>query len=350
MALINDPLLWLKDGDLASGASAASGDSTGVLNVPLVQLLANDRNLDLLKAPLLSPDLTGTPTAPTAPLGTSSAQIASTEFVTQGVGVKFPVITLNITDGAVTTAKLAGDPAIPAVSTAKIQGNAVTTGKIAAGAVTTSKILDAAITALKLSATPPTTNGKVLGWVDGNLAWVSQYGPAMNEYFTPGTVTLEGQPNAVYDFQIRGSGGSAGSTAPAPNRTRDGTAHGGLGGASIALTGSIRANADGQIIVTVGALGQAVIIANSNSTRVITVFPAGNGGNGYYTQRDNDHNWVWDAHGGATGAAGAFSISGISVYSLDPSVLPGFGLSGQVNLSDGGVGGVGTAGAVVLFS
>ena len=40
----------------------------------------------LLKAPLASPALTGTPTAPTAPIGTNSDQIATTAFVTSMLG------------------------------------------------------------------------------------------------------------------------------------------------------------------------------------------------------------------------------------------------------------------------
>ncbi|MHA8083737.1 hypothetical protein ACST14_09970, partial [Aquirufa sp. A-Brett2-15D] len=41
----------------------------------------------LLKAPLASPELTGTPTAPTAPNGSNSNQIATTAFVTSMLGV-----------------------------------------------------------------------------------------------------------------------------------------------------------------------------------------------------------------------------------------------------------------------
>lgn len=42
---------------------------------------AEQNTIDALKAPLASPTLSGTPTAPTAPAGTNTQQIATTEFV-----------------------------------------------------------------------------------------------------------------------------------------------------------------------------------------------------------------------------------------------------------------------------
>ena len=60
-------------GVLSSSAAVAQGDVTGLTS-------------DLaLKAPLASPALTGTPTAPTATAGTNTTQVATTEFVTGAV-------------------------------------------------------------------------------------------------------------------------------------------------------------------------------------------------------------------------------------------------------------------------
>jgi len=60
-------------GVLSSSAAVAQADVTGLTS-------------DLaLKAPLASPALTGTPTAPTATAGTNTTQIATTEFVTGAV-------------------------------------------------------------------------------------------------------------------------------------------------------------------------------------------------------------------------------------------------------------------------
>ena len=58
---------------MSSSAAVAQADVTGLTS-------------DLaLKAPLASPALTGTPTAPTATAGTNTTQIATTEFVTGAV-------------------------------------------------------------------------------------------------------------------------------------------------------------------------------------------------------------------------------------------------------------------------
>lgn len=58
------------------------------------------------KAPLTSPALTGTPTAPTATSGTSTTQIATTAFVGNAVaGITYPVQSVAGKTGAVTLAK-----------------------------------------------------------------------------------------------------------------------------------------------------------------------------------------------------------------------------------------------------
>lgn len=58
------------------------------------------------KAPLTSPALTGTPTAPTATSGTSTTQIATTAFVGDAVaGITYPVQSVAGKTGAVTLAK-----------------------------------------------------------------------------------------------------------------------------------------------------------------------------------------------------------------------------------------------------
>ncbi len=46
---------------------------------------ADIKNKLALKAPLASPALTGTPTAPTPPKGTNNTQIATTAFVTTAI-------------------------------------------------------------------------------------------------------------------------------------------------------------------------------------------------------------------------------------------------------------------------
>ena len=59
------------------------------------------------KADLGSPALTGTPTAPTASVGTDTTQVATTAFVQDAVEKAGHVDTAQLADDAVTTAKLA---------------------------------------------------------------------------------------------------------------------------------------------------------------------------------------------------------------------------------------------------
>ncbi len=73
-------------------------------------------------APLNSPTLIGTPSAPTAEKGTSSTQVATTEFVSTAISE----VTPDIADGSITTAKLANS----AVTSDKIKNNEVMADKL----------------------------------------------------------------------------------------------------------------------------------------------------------------------------------------------------------------------------
>lgn len=82
-------LRWLEKAAVAM-MQAADMTAANVVNTPAggiaattVQAALNE--LDTEKAPLASPALTGTPTAPTAGAGTSTTQIATTAFVTSGL-------------------------------------------------------------------------------------------------------------------------------------------------------------------------------------------------------------------------------------------------------------------------
>jgi hypothetical protein len=66
----------------AKGKIQLSGDLAGTADAPTVPGL-------LLKAPLASPALTGTPTAPTAAAGTNTTQLATTAFVSAASGTPF---------------------------------------------------------------------------------------------------------------------------------------------------------------------------------------------------------------------------------------------------------------------
>ncbi len=108
-----------------------------------------------LKAPLLSPNLTGTPTAPTAIPGTNSTQLATTAFVAAAAGLADADAT---TKGKIQLAgDLTGTAASPAIAASavtvdKIGALAVTDAKLAANAVTEAKINNGAVTVDKIGA------------------------------------------------------------------------------------------------------------------------------------------------------------------------------------------------------
>ncbi len=96
---------------------ASSPAALDTLN-ELAAALGNDPNFATtitnalaLKAPLASPSLTGTPTAPTASVGTNSTQIASTAFVLTMLATLGTAASKNV--GAASTDVAAGDRGMP---------------------------------------------------------------------------------------------------------------------------------------------------------------------------------------------------------------------------------------------
>lgn len=78
--------------DESATTSTELGYVHGVTSAIQTQLDAKASNDDLaLKAPLASPELTGTPTAPTASSGTDTTQIATTAFVQTEISTKAPL-------------------------------------------------------------------------------------------------------------------------------------------------------------------------------------------------------------------------------------------------------------------
>jgi hypothetical protein len=79
-------------------AARASADTTNA-NAISAEVAARIA-ADALLAPLASPSLTGTPTAPTAAAGTDTTQLATTGFVQQELGAVFGYNANNLDDGA----------------------------------------------------------------------------------------------------------------------------------------------------------------------------------------------------------------------------------------------------------
>ena len=128
-------------------------------------------------ARLDDPDLTGTPTAPTADANDSSTQIATTEYVQSeisgfgtgdvtgidaGTGIRIDAggtatPEVNVSDGGVGSTQLASD----AVTTVKLGADAVTGAKINDDAVGTEHIANEAVTPEKISDSAPEI---LVGW------------------------------------------------------------------------------------------------------------------------------------------------------------------------------------------
>ena len=152
-------------------------DNTSDANKPVST--AAQTALDL-KAPLASPALTGTPTAPTASAGTSSTQVATTEFVGTAVAnlVGTAAEALN-TLGELSDA-LADDPnfattiatsigtkapiASPTFTgTVTLPNGTVSTAMVADSAITSAKIADGTIVDADINATAAIAQSKISG-------------------------------------------------------------------------------------------------------------------------------------------------------------------------------------------
>ncbi|MEN9987265.1 MAG: hypothetical protein RLZZ585_304 [Bacteroidota bacterium] len=147
----------ISDADATTkGKIQLAGDLSGTAAAPTVPGLA-------LKAPIVSPNFTGTPTAPTAAAGTNTPQVATTEFVTGAIA------SATIPD-ATTSSKgkiqLAGD--LSGTASAPV---------VAVNAITTSKIQDANVTDAKIATV---SGSKVTGNITGSAANVTGVVPVAN--------------------------------------------------------------------------------------------------------------------------------------------------------------------------
>ena len=112
-------------GSVDNTADAAKPISTATQTA--LDLKANASNVSASlasKAPLISPSLTGVPTAPTAIPGTNSTQIATTAFTTAAVAAA--VASSGIADNSVTSVKIVDGT----IATADLSNGAITDAKI----------------------------------------------------------------------------------------------------------------------------------------------------------------------------------------------------------------------------
>ena len=135
--------------NLSGNISNNSGSTTMYPSVAAVETELN------LKAPLVSPALTGTPTAPTPTIGDNTTNIATTAFVTAAVSVATIPDATTLALGKIQLAgDLTGTATSPEVGTGKI-----TSTKIADGTIETIDLAAASVTNAKIGETITVANG-----------------------------------------------------------------------------------------------------------------------------------------------------------------------------------------------
>jgi hypothetical protein len=94
-------------------------------------------------APLASPELTGTPLAPTASANTSTTQLATTAFVMTEVGDYLPTATASSTYAPLASPDLTGNPTAPTQSASNNSTRIATTAYVDASGGSSDEIVDA---------------------------------------------------------------------------------------------------------------------------------------------------------------------------------------------------------------
>ena len=227
---LTSPVINTPTGITKSDVGLANVDNTSDANKPVST--ATQTALDL-KAPLASPALTGTPTAPTATAGTNNTQVATTAYadaavaalvdgapallntlnelaaainddasftttITTSIGLKAPIDsptftgTVTLPSGTVTSAMILDGT----IATADIADSAVTTGKIADSAVTSAKIANDTIVDADINSAAAIAQSKIANLTTDLAAKAPLASPALTGTPTaptaaPGTDTTQ---------------------------------------------------------------------------------------------------------------------------------------------------------------
>lgn len=162
------------DAKVASGIDAAKIGAGAVSNTEFSYLDGVTSAIQTqftAKAPLASPALTGTPTAPTATAGTNSTQIATTAYVDTGLALKANLASPTFT----------GTPAAPT----------------ATGGTNTTQIATTAFVTSAIAAAPALNSYYWSGYHDVNYAW-SKTGSTFGDMTIAGTGTFTQLQNSGF--------------------------------------------------------------------------------------------------------------------------------------------------------
>ena len=153
-----------------------------------------------LKAPLASPALTGTPTAPTATAGTSTTQLATTAFVTTAVSTKANLASPTFTGDpkAPTPATSDNDTSIATTAFVKAQGYTTTPGDRYATTSTTSNSIS--------NGTKTFTVGSGLSYTPTQDVTIAYTSDPLNYHMHAQVVSYSGTTLVVHVAQHTGSG------------------------------------------------------------------------------------------------------------------------------------------------
>jgi hypothetical protein len=168
-------------------------DNTSDLNKPISSATQTALNL---KANLSSPSLTGTPTAPTAPVGTNSTQIATTEFVQSQIGAISSGVTSVSGTAPITVGGTSANPVIDI-------NNATTTTDGAMSAADKLKLdgIEAGAEVNTVTSVAGKTGDVTLVKADVSLGSVQNYGIATEAENIAGTTDIKyTTPGGIRDF------------------------------------------------------------------------------------------------------------------------------------------------------
>lgn len=242
-----------------------------------------------LKAPLASPALTGTPTAPTAAPGTNTTQIATTAFVAAA----------GVSDGDKGDITVSGSGA-----TWTIDNNVVTYAKMQ-DVSTTSRILGRT-----------TAGAGDVEELTGAQA-KTLLGYVIEDFSASGSSTIPAGATMCRIIGIGGGGGGGSGRRGAASSARFGGGGGGSGGVSdVQYTVAELGGAGTVLTTTIGAGGAGGAARSSNDT------DGANGGGGGTTSVAAGATTILSAGGGgvggggtnAAGAAGTGAGTGVATY------------------------------------
>ena len=306
------------------------------------------------KAPLDSPALTGTPTAPTAAAGTNTTQVATTAHVLaeRSNTATLTNKTLNLANNTLvaTSAQLAaavtdetGTGALVFADSPELTGTP--TAPTAAGGTNTTQVATTAfVQNTAFSAALPSQTGNAGKYVTTNgttASWAAIVSATFNEFTASGTWTKPSGATFVM-VEAWGAGGGGGSGRRGSSATHRCPGIGGGGGAYVQRLFRA-ADLGSTVTVTIGAggTGGAAVTANNTDGN-----PGNTGGNTTF----GSFLTAYGANGGSAGSsniAAMFKTSGGGALSTsgDPIVAGGGGFgsgsagSGQRNGQCSGWGG-----------